>query len=87
MKLGFRIERQGEQQRPVKIRDDGRQGLCVGDEALLWDALVSEQEQGTALRSHCVQLEENLANVVAKLEQIESQRAAHAAQVPQARRK
>jgi hypothetical protein len=37
MELPFRIETIGGRQ--VKIRDDGRRGLCVADEGLLWDML------------------------------------------------
>jgi hypothetical protein len=36
--LGFRIE-QLPDGRWVKYRDDGRRGLCVGNEAELWQAL------------------------------------------------
>lgn len=37
MSLGFRVEtRNGAR---IKVRDDGRFGPCVADEALLWDAL------------------------------------------------
>jgi hypothetical protein len=35
--LGFRVETVHEKR--VKIREDGRRGPCIADEANLWDAL------------------------------------------------
>lgn len=41
--LGFRIEYDPRHGVWVKVRDDGRRGPCVGDEAALWRALQAAQ--------------------------------------------
>ena len=57
--LGFRIERRpwpeesgmaASPPRAVKIRDDGRMGDCVGDEAALWDEIEFLREENAALQ-------------------------------------
>lgn len=40
MDLPFRIENHPSRPGRIKIRNDGRQGPLVGDEELLWDALM-----------------------------------------------
>lgn len=67
IQLGFRIERQGSKNIPVKIRDSGVSGLCVGDEARLWEALQEalgmvqgHQQRIVELEQRCRQLEDRL---------------------------
>lgn len=47
IELGFRIEHRGKAS--WKIRDNGLEGPCVGDEALLWDALQAVLEENRQL--------------------------------------
>lgn len=42
--LGFRLDYLGDG-RWVKVREDGRRGLAVGDEVALWEALQSAKLQ------------------------------------------
>ncbi len=47
VELGFVIETGG--LKPVKRRADGRLGFCVGDEALLWQALQESEARANDL--------------------------------------
>lgn len=47
--LGFRLER-ADNGAWAKIRDDGRRGPAVADEAPLWQALEAERAESAKLR-------------------------------------
>lgn len=57
MNLPFRFEKLGG--RLLKIRDDGRRGWAIGDEALLWDVL---QEALSVMKQQAEELEALRAN-------------------------
>lgn len=57
MNLPFRFDKLGG--RMLKIRDDGRRGWAIGDEALLWDVL---QEALTVMKQQAEELEALRAN-------------------------
>ena len=51
-KLGFVVNTLPDGRRQ-KVRDDGRRGLCVADEAVLWDALEQARRERDAAQCLC----------------------------------
>lgn len=48
IQLNFRVETAPDGRR-IKVREDGRKGPCLGDEALLWDALEEARQRCNGL--------------------------------------